>query len=162
MILDKKGKIFGKISIVDMAVILVAIVAVIVMASKIGQPIKSGGNQNAAKAQYTVKIQKIRDVSYNAVNQGDAVYDKQTGTCVGTIIKKEKEPAKDEVTKTDGTLVKAVVPGRYNMILTIKTTGRKTDTGFYMEGKKELLKNADIDFSNDNIAFSGTVESITD
>ena len=162
MVLDKKGKLFGKVSIVDVAVILVAVLAVIAMASKIGQPIKSGSGQGTATAQYTVEVQKIRDASFNAVNKGDYVYDQQTGTCLGTVTEKTKQPAKDEVKKTDGTYVEAEVPGRYDMTLTIGAKGRKTDTGFYLEGKKELLKNADIDFTNENIAFSGTVLSIND
>lgn len=160
MILDKKGKFFGKISIVDIAIIVVAILAVVVVASKVAQPIRSGSSEKGDTIHYTVQVKKIRDASFNAVHKGDNLYDKETGAYVGKITAKEKAPATDLVQKTDGSYVTAEIPERYDMTITIEVNGRKTDAGFYMDGKKELLKNADIDFTNENIAFSGTVQTI--
>ena len=159
MILDKNGKLFGKISLVDLGIIVLIVLAAVVVVSKFSQPIRSGSEQGD-KIQYTVTVKKIRDASFSAVAEGDNLYDKETGAYVGKVVSKDKQPALDMVQKTDGTYTEAEVPQRYDMTLTLEATGRKTEGGFYMDGKKELLKNADINFTNENIAFSGTVQSI--
>lgn len=111
-IIDEKGKLFGKLSILDIAVVLVIVLAI--------------GGVYISKSK-TIKISKPTTVVYTAelidlskdiadgIKPGDILNDSAKNTDLGKIIEVvEKKPYElINENKQNGSYVKAVVPNRY-------------------------------------------------
>ncbi len=133
MIMNSKGKLFGKISIVD---ILVVAVIVIVAA---GIAFRFSGNKGKAVVTgntftYTVEVNNVRQATYDAVEKsvgGHFFSCEKTGDDMGVLESFDAEPGTLMVEKADGTAVLAEVPGNYNLKLHFKIDGKINDNGYY-------------------------------
>lgn len=138
MIIDEKGRLFGKISIVDIAVLLVLLGLAAGVYYKFFVVDKE---HNAAKfdtIEYKVLIEEVRQQSVDAMEVGADIYDAKTDTYMGKIVNKEVLPATDQLTKADGTVVIAEKPQRFNVLLTIRVPGVETKYGFRASGKLDI------------------------
>jgi len=139
MLLNEKGKLFGKISIVDIGVLLLIIALLCGGYYKFFMVDK---NNNAAKfdtLEYTVVLSEgVRQQSVDAIEIGAAVYDVKTDTPMGKIVSKEVIPAIEQLTKADGTVVLAEKPERFNVRITIQVPGIETDYGFRANGRMDI------------------------
>jgi len=160
MIIDDKGKIFGKVSIVDIAVILLVL-------ALIGGAYYKFFLLNQAKAaiqldvlRYQVVVKEIREPSVDALKKTDDVYDDRTGSYMGKIVKRTVMPAVDYIEKTDGTIVKAQIPGKYDMKLTIEAPGIETKHGFFANGNIEIKRGSKLKLTSKLIAVEAQVEEI--
>jgi len=141
MIIDEKGKLFGKISIIDIAVVLVIILAVlggIVMYNHTeSKKISSTENSlitdtnNLSDICVEFQLSNIRDITKKAISINDKIYSADTGKYIGEIIRIDSKPFRNTITGTDGTMVFADVPEKYDLTLYVKVSGRQTDMGFY-------------------------------
>ena len=101
MIIDKNGRLFGKISIVD---IIVIVAAVLVFA---GVYVRFSGNQGKAVVQndtfyYTMEIENVRKTTLDAINNsvGTNFYNTlKTGDDMGNLIEYKERPASKLIEK---------------------------------------------------------------
>jgi len=138
MLLDEKGKLFGKISIIDIGVLL--LIAVL-MGGVYYKFFMVDKNQNAAKfdtIEYKILVEEVRQQSVDAIEIGANIYDVKTDSPMGKIVDKEVLPATDQLTKADGTMVIAEKPERFNVIVTIQVPGVETEYGFRANGRMDL------------------------
>lgn len=120
MIIDNKGKLFGKINLVDA---LVVIFILLVLSGALYRFYFVKKNMEPAIPEtinYSVSLKKIRQISVDALNKNDKVYQVNTDTFMGTITNLEVTRATDNIIKTNGDLVKAVVPDRYDVRIDIR------------------------------------------
>lgn len=90
MILDEKGKLFGKVNLLDL-ILGIVIVAVIAVAC-----VFFAGNSKSGTTLpvvYTIEIQNKDEAYFSHVIEGETVTDGITGAYVGTIKAFEKKPA---------------------------------------------------------------------
>ncbi|MGE5632710.1 MAG: DUF4330 domain-containing protein [Caulobacteraceae bacterium] len=138
MVLDEKGRLFGKISIVDIAVLLVLIGLAAGVYYKFFMVDK---DHNAAKfdtLEYKIIVEEVRQQSVDAIEVGADIYDVKTDSYMGKIVSKEALPATDQLTKADGTVVIAEKPERFNVLVTIRVPGVENKYGFLANGKMAL------------------------
>ena len=138
MLLDEKGRLFGKISIIDIGVLLLIIA---LMGGVYYKFFMVDKNQNAAKfdtIEYKILVEEVRQQSIDAIEIGADIYDVKTDSPMGKIMSKEVLPATDQLTKADGTVVIAEKPERYNVLVTIQVPGVETRNGFLANGKRDL------------------------
>lgn len=138
MVIDKKGKLFGKISIIDIFVLLVLLGLAGGVYYKFFMIDKE---HNAAKfdtIEYKILVRAVRQQSVDAIEEGADIYHVKTDTYMGKIVKKEVLPATEQLTKADGTMVIAQKPGRFNVLVTIQVPGVETEYGFRANGKLDL------------------------
>ncbi|KUO72761.1 MAG: hypothetical protein APF77_02015 [Clostridia bacterium BRH_c25] len=139
MLLDEKGKLFGKISIIDIGVLLLIIA---LLGGAYYKFFMVDKNQNAAKfdtLEYTVVlVEGVRQQSVDAIEVGADIYDVKTDTPMGKIVSKEVIPAVEQLTKADGTVVLAEKPERFNVRVTIQVPGVETKNGFRANGRMDL------------------------
>ena len=102
--LDKKGKLFGKINIIDFCVIIIVIVLIAGAVYKFKFMDKTSNNVAMQPITYTVKVEKVRDYALNNIEIGDTLFDKTSGNAIGTITNVESEPATDYVIMNDGSM----------------------------------------------------------
>lgn len=157
---DKKGKLFGKINIIDFFVVIIIIVLIAGAYYKFGVSDKTGTTTALQPVTYTVKVNKIRDYVFNNVKEGDTLYDKTSGNAIGTITKIESEPATDVVEMNDGTVVRGQVENRINVIFTVEAQAAVSDSGYFVDRTYELLVGSNKKFMTKYFECDGSVYEI--
>ncbi len=138
MLLDEKGRLFGKISIIDIGVLLLIVALLGGVYYKFFMVDK---DNNAAKfdtLEYKILVEEVRHQSVDAIEVGADIYDVKTDSPMGKIISKEVLPATDQLTKADGTMVIAEKPERFNVLVTIQVPGVETEYGYRAHGRLDL------------------------
>ncbi len=157
MIIDEKGKIFGKISIIDLSVIVILLLAIIGGVLVYGfSSAKKEGPQDIKKGdtidEITVKlvVEDVRDITRDAFEPGDLVFAALEKKVMGEIEKVESKPYQSLVTSVDGNMVYSDVPEKYEVTMYLKTWGIETGKGCLNEndlkissGETLIIKNID-------------------
>jgi hypothetical protein len=133
----KDGKLFGKISIVDIAAVL------LIAALAIGIGLRfTGGSGTELSQQNTyecvVKVKTVRDYTVNALKKGGEVYDKTTKEYIGTIVNVTSEPASDHMQMADGTHSMAPAENRHHAYVTIAFQGRESADGYFTSANQQI------------------------
>lgn len=160
MFIDEKGKLFGKISVIDIALIVLVAAAV----AFVGIKFFGNGTDDSQQMEcsYVVEIKDIKESSLEYIKEGDMLYDDK-GAFMGVIEKTPKAtPSVKVVEKNDGTFATAEVPGRVDVLVNIRGGGIKNANGFYLDGKVSLLLGTYRFFKDDDIDFTASVVEIND
>lgn len=160
MIIDNKGKLFGKINIIDLLVVLVLIVAVLVTYFKFNMSAHSNVSETNGYVEFEVQIDGVRDFTTQSINEGDVVYDSQNDVCLGEVVSKRIESEERHITKSDGTIVLSDVPERYKLFITIGSDARINDAGIYVGGTKPVIKYQNLEMETQKNKFNGKVVSV--
>ena len=149
MIIDKKGKLFGKISIVDICVILVIIVGILgayftfstLNSGKLNDNSKLALNSSAPtkSATVTFEVKGVRGMTKDSLRVGDEVYETEDNKFIGTISKVTSKPAESDYVSNDGVFYKATIPEKYDVQIFVDVLGKDTQTGFHTESEQQLL-----------------------
>ena len=136
--INKEGKLFGKISIIDILAILAILVAALGIYSRFFV-----GNEKVETAsssiEYKMKVSEVRIGTVDALkNYGGEVFDTTTKEYLGTITDVTYTDAKKAAEMSNGQLKEATVPERYDAIVTVRVDGKINDTGFYTANNQAL------------------------
>ncbi len=171
MIIDEKGKLFGKINLVDLLVILVILVGILgifftktklkeekVLVNDSNMLISS--SQNLDKLSVHLLAQEVRDVTRDAIVVGDSVYLAKTDKLIGTITEVESKPAMRNVTADDGTVYRAEVPERYDVTIMVEVDGKLKEDGYYTASNLHLLYGKDIEIKTSTVLTNPKIDKI--
>ena len=142
--IDKKGKLFGKINIVDLLFVLLIVAVACVTVYKFGFSTHKNINQTDTKIQYVLKVSGVRDFTADSINVGDEIYDDESDKFIGVVEAVEKKQAMDHIAKQDGTIVYAEKGDRYDVYVTVESDARIINGGFFANGTKEIGVFSDI------------------
>lgn len=172
MILDKKGKLFGKINIIDLFVILVIIVGIVgifftkveldnekLLSDESKMLIQSSAEKD--KLEIKLKAKEVRDVTRDSIIVGDDVYLVANDKILGTVSRVESEPAMRDVVSDDGTVYTAAVPDRYDVTIVVEADGKKKDEGYYTDSNIHLLYGRELEIKTSTIQTTPKVDEIT-
>lgn len=124
-IIDKKGKLFGIINIIDLVVILLVALLVYGGVTRLKQsPVSEAENK---KALVTLEISDVRMASVDGIEVGDPLYHYDRGTLFGTIVDKKVEPYREPVESGDGSWILAEVPEKYVVTLTVEANAKESE-----------------------------------
>ena len=171
MIMDKKGKLFGKVSIVDIIVLLIVIVGIIglffIKSSLDSKKYMSDGsgmlvNTSAEYDKMTIKLkaENVRDITRDAIVIGDEVYVATEDVLLGKITEVYSKPATKTVDANDGTAYMAEVPERYDVTMVVEGYGRKLTDGYYVDSNTRLYFGKSIEVKTTTIQTTPTVTEI--
>lgn len=170
MIIDKKGKLFGKVSIIDICVILIIIVGILgayitfstLNSGKLNDNSKLALNSTSPtiSATVTFEVKGVRSMTKDGIRVGDEVYDTKDNKFIGTISKVTSKPAQKEYTGNDGKFYKAVIPEKYDIEIYVDVTGKNTNTGFHTESELQLLYGKEIEIKTPTIKTTPKVSGI--
>jgi hypothetical protein len=158
MFIDQKGKLFGKINIIDLLVVLVIVLIVAGVLSKFVFT-SNRGVGNDSLIQYTVSIQDVRNFTADAIKINDDMYDSKTGTYMGKVTAKEVRPYKDYIIKTDGTVSLAEKPDRLEVLATIQVPGVVNNYSFLASGSRDINNQSTVFLEN---RLAGVVAKVVD
>ncbi len=164
MILNSKGKFFNKINIIDVLIIILVIVALV------GAYFRFNGNNIVAENKpctfkYTITIRDIREQNKDLLleskdTQTPFILDGKISSSMGKLIDVQVNDAVKEVEKTDGTVVNAIVPDKYDVTLTLEVTGYKSDAGYFTPENFEICAGKEYSISNIYCLVEGVVNEV--
>ncbi len=143
--LDKKGKLFGIINILDLSIILVIIALVFGTYWKFFKLDNTSVAQEMVPIKYDVQILGSRKFLPDAIKEGDLLYDKLANGSIGKITKVSIEPAKQVILLLDGSLEEKPIPNRVDVTLTVEAEGT-IHSGYRVNRSYEISVNSTRNF----------------
>jgi hypothetical protein len=130
---DDKGLFFGKISIVDILVVLL-IVAVGVFIFLRAQ---GTGNQLVG-VRTTFAVEKVRSFTVDAIHKGDQVHD-ESGSLIGTVADRQDKATRVEFGNSEGKAVGSDSDIYRDVTIVVKGNGQKSASGAVRVGGTNLV-----------------------
>ncbi len=158
--LDKKGRLFGRISVIDLAVIVILLVVAIRFAyahfgARIGQSIV----EREQTIEVTFLVQVIRDTTVDAIRRSQAMFEFKTGAYLGDVVKVETEPADVLFLLREGVWAQTESPNRVNALVTVRGKARIGENVITMGGV-EMRVGASVGLKSKWVAVQGNVLTI--
>lgn len=134
-LLDDKGRLFGKLSVIDLLMLLVVVaLAVWFGYSMFGRNLRQDVSQRQEETEIVVVVSGIRPTTAEAIAKGGKVFEFKTGAQVGEIVKVATEPAKIWLVEGDGKWVQIESPDRVDAFVTIRGVARIGEDVITMNG----------------------------
>ena len=137
MIIDKNGKLFGKISIIDIAIIVLILVLIAGTYVRFqGSGKASAGasvSANLIPVTFKIEIKGVREFSFNELKEGDIVSDPENEIVLGEIVSIEINPFIEKVLRTNGEFSTAPHPDRRTVVIEVKGNAKQKKDGYYIE-----------------------------
>ncbi|MCL2837651.1 MAG: DUF4330 domain-containing protein [Oscillospiraceae bacterium] len=168
MFMTKEGKLFGKVSIIDVFVIIAIIILAIGVYLQVISPAQRVVTE-PSEIEYIMLVRAIRPATSDALRQsirdeglqrGGYISDARTGEELGVIVDVDPRPAYQEEAMADGSFGAFPVPGRYDVHVTVRIDGRVSETGFYTFQNRGLTMGSSSRFHSKYAATSGEIIAI--
>ena len=159
MKMDKNGKIAGKISIIDILVIVLIIAVIVGIAARYGSKI-TAAVRSSEKFEYTMRIESVRKYTVDALERKGRITDKKSEKDLGNIVDVNYKPAKMQSTTANGRVVKPELPDRYTCYVTIQAVGRESDDNYVLDDSTELSVGRTVELYSKYVKTSGIIESV--
>lgn len=159
MILDKNGKIGGKISIIDIAAILLVIVVAAGIVMRYGNSITAAVESDKL-FEYTVRVASVRSYTVTALEKKGKITDKRSEQDLGEITDVKTVDAEFQSTTADGNIVETNLPDRYTCLVTIQARGKESEDGYIMNDTTELSVGRSVDIYSKYVKTSGEIMSV--
>lgn len=129
MFIDSKGKLFGKISIIDILIILVVLAGTAGLAYKVNNSKTITPFTKTDDIQVVFSADEIPEFVAKVMKVGDIVKDPIKGTVFGKVKDIKKGTSISRVETADGRIVVAERPGYVSLKVTIEGKGIYTNSG---------------------------------
>ena len=159
-IIDENGRLFGKISVIDVVVLLLVVaMAAAIFFVKRDQAV-TGNSVAEQPITFQVLVSGAYDYMEPMIQVGDLLYDKDytSNGPLGTITAIEEQPGRMQAYLHDGTVAQVEVEGGVNLLLTVEGQGLVTEQGNYMLNRiYSLGVNSARTYETKYAEFTGTV-----
>ena len=164
-IVDRNGRLFGKISIIDVLVILVVLVMAAALYFKNNQT-HTGTSVTEQEITFVVRAQGVDNFVADAILVGDSLYDQDYssgGRALGEIIdvQVERDPGFKLADKlTNGTTGLLEAEETVDLLITVKGSGLVTGRTYSNNRVYDLGVNSSRSYCTKRADFKGTIASI--
>ena len=156
---DNNGKLFGKVNLVDVGIVLLLVLAVAAVGAKIAKEKVLG--KESAVIRYTLLAEGVRRQSVDAINKSyEKVVDAENEDELGKIVDVKVEKAKKLVELPDGTFKESEYPDKFDLYVTVETNGTVSKNGYFTDSGKKLLYGDTIGINNGYSQMFGMIEKI--
>ncbi len=128
MIIDKNGKLFGKINIIDL-IIVIALIAVVALAA---YSFAGSGEVEVSSGKAVIKFyaEEVTDfVLDGTINIGDPIIEVGTKNNMGTVTNVEIGDAVSYGEDSEGKWVQSSLPGHKSVLITAEVEGNEVPNG---------------------------------
>ncbi len=170
VIFDKKGKLFGKISVVDILVVFVILAMIFgafITYQKLSNKTVLTENNGliqtpvADTLEVTLRVEEVRQMTVDNIKVDDEVFFDDTGKFFGTITDVTVEPATNLIFDKQGRPTNAVVPNRYDVVMKLRVPGSRLEHGYYTQDNIRLVFNSNTVIKTTTIKTAPIIENIT-
>lgn len=163
-IIDERGFLFGKISVIDIMAVALVIALGVMVYSRL-RPVSGGGDSlpsdtGKVEVEYVLKAGAISKYIADAVSVDDELFTADSGFVLGTVTGKHVENSVIATNMPDGTVEFLPREDCFDMYLTVVgecTAGVGT---YYLDGAIELLEYMGMQVNNTYGTFYASVYSI--
>ena len=137
MVIDKNGKLFGKISIIDIIVLLLVLAAGVFLTFRYlgtdSSPISAASSLDELEIKFYAE--EVNDFVVDSINIGDSAKEFAQYGSFGKITAVDVSPSITWVQDFDGNLYGSPKEDRYySVTVTMRAKGKIEDTGFTLDG----------------------------
>ena len=157
--MDKNGRIGGKVSIIDIAVILLILAAAAGIGMRFLSKTTTAATSNV-KLQYTIKITAVRAFTVDALKKGDLITDKKSEKDLGRIVNIEEAESKVQSTTASGQIKWSTLPDKFNCTITIESNARESEEGYILDDTTEVSVGRTVDVYTKYVKTSGEITSV--
>jgi len=118
-LIDEKGRLWGRVNLINALVVLVLIVAAVAGAYKLLLVEKQGLVETQVLL-VTFEVAGVRQPSVDAVNIGERVSGYEAQIYLGDVAAKQVEPHRVPVATADGRILMAEVPGVFDLYIVVR------------------------------------------
>lgn len=157
MFINKEGKLFGKISIIDIVVVL----AIVVLA--FGLYVRFGGGDEAMvstqkqQIEYTLLVKNVRIGTVEALQQLGPITNATTKEYTGDITNVTFDDAVDTRELTNGTIAETSLPERYTATVKVCVDGKVNNSGYYTSTNQPINVGSTLYFTSKFANTSGVI-----
>lgn len=163
-LVDRNGRLFGKISIIDLLVIGVVAVMAAALYFKDSQP-HTGTNVAEQDITFQIRARGVRSYVADALLVGDSLYDvdyPSGGQAIGQIveIQVERTPGTTLASFSDGTASLVELEDSLDLLITVKGRGLSDGRSWSVNRVYDLGVNSSRNYMTKQAQFTGTVADI--
>ncbi len=148
-----------KLNIVDICVILLVVIFAI------GVGIRFVSIEKAATKdvvlEYTIKVEGVRSFSVDALEQSED-FSNGVDTVFGEVIGVSQSPAKKEYTTSEGNIIKADVPEKYDCYVTMKADAVKKGSIYYLDDENPISVGEEFELITKYVKTYGTIIEVNE
>lgn len=161
-IMDRNGRLFGKISIIDVAVVLVVAIMAFAFHTKNHSIATTATANSGTTITFTALAENLDLQVADAVVVGDKLYDTDhsTGGAIGTITAIERQEGAKTEKLSNGTYARLTNADGCNLLITVECTGSVINGRYSINRVYELGVNANRNFYTPYAAFTAVVAEI--
>jgi len=165
MFIDEKGKLFGKVSIIDVIAVIVILGVGAVVGMKYIIPAGSGTVTKPQSFEHVIKIRGVRTFTIDAFEKTRAerglAQDARTREELCEVVAVEYVQAMRSDVLMDGTYEEFEIPDRFDVFVTLRVDGGKAnDTGYYTFQNREITVGSGIRVQTKYAASTGEIWAI--
>ncbi|MCI8404643.1 MAG: DUF4330 domain-containing protein [Clostridia bacterium] len=157
--MDKNGKIKGKVSIIDILVVLLIIAVIAGIAARYGSKVTTAVKSDK-QFEYVLRVENVREYTVNALKKMGKVTDKKSEKELGDVVDVQVEKATQQSITASGEVKNPETPGRYTCFVTIRATGKESDDNYILHDSTELSVGRNIDLYTKYVKTSGDIKSV--
>ena len=158
--INRDGKLFGKVSIIDIVVIALVIVLALGVYKMFADD-SSAVVTSSEKVECTFIIKNVRSYTADALAKKGALYDKVSKEYVGEITDVKVDDGLYQINMADGSFKQVVPEDRYNVYVTVEFDGKASDNGYYTAANKYLGAGTSLGITTKYAECESTVYSIS-
>lgn len=160
-IIDRNGRLFGKISVIDVLVIAVVLVMAAALFFKSNQT-HTGTSVTSETITYQMVANGVRTYVADAVQVGDLMYDqdRSSGGTLGKIVDIQVLPGTKLGEMNDGTAGMVPVEDGVDLLLTIEGSGILSEGRYLLNRVYDLGVNSARNYYTPYAQFTGTITAI--
>lgn len=167
--LDKKGRLFGKVSIIDILVVVLVLAMLAggfvtyqkIASNKVLTENKGLIKTNATDTlEVTMRVKEVRQMTVNAFSEGDEVFFDDTGKFLGEIKSIETLPCQKLIFDKSGNPIMAEVPQRYDVLLKVHVPGKRLEGGFFTADNIQLVYGSEVKIKTLKIQTTPVLETV--
>lgn len=161
-IIDRSGRLFGKVSVIDLIVVLIVAIMAFALHIKSNELDASKITGSNTPITFTCLAENLPLQVVDAIQVGDKVYDKDrsSGGAIGEITEIEVLPASKVVDLKNGTYAALTNEDARNLLITIKGTGMVSNGRYSINRIYEIGVNASRNFCTPYALFMAGVTEI--
>lgn len=161
-LIDRNGRLFGKVSVIDLIVVAVVLVLAVALNMKNNHLSHTSTSVTNDPITYQVLVSGSRNYVADAIREGDLMFDqdRSSGGTLGKILSIEVLPGSKMAELNDGTV--EVIPAEdcVNLLLTVQGEGIVSDGRVLLNRIYDLGVNSARNFYTKYAQFTGTVTDI--
>ena len=162
--IDRQGKIFGRISLVDIIIVLAILLLIAGLVYRRATPRFADMLRPDDTFYITLEVNRIRNIiAEDSVIVGDMLFRQHERLPLGRIVSVERHPATEILLRrSDGTAILAEMEERYMLLITVEATGSVTERGYFINGIDHIAPNSGVQLVSRTVFLpTARVHSIT-